>query len=189
MEKKCKDHLGNKYNSIKEMCDAYGINYFLYKTRIRYGWSKKRALTEKKEITDHKGKRYKNVAEMCRAYRISIQLYNIRRENGMSKKEALETKISRIVKKGKKVEDHCGNIFPSVSDMCRHYSISKNNYFQRIKNGWTLEETLTTPIRSNRACVYVCEEVGAGVEDHKGNRFNTVEDMCNYHNVSTNHKP
>ncbi len=183
MKKRCEDHLGNKYNSIQEMCDAHGIDIRIYRARLRYGWTTKRALTEKKEITDHKGKHYKSTSEMCREYHISLQLYEKRRENGMSMQEALETEVSRTIRKGKKIKDHCGNAFPSVNAMCRYYHISQDNYYQRIRSGWSVEDALAVPIRDNRARAYICEETGTGVCDHEGNRFNTVEDMCNYHNI------
>lgn len=44
---KCTDHLGKEYDSKKEMCEAYGINYCTYKKRINRGLSVKDALTKK----------------------------------------------------------------------------------------------------------------------------------------------
>lgn len=37
---------GITYNSINEMCVAYGIIYGTYNTRLKYGWSVEKALTE-----------------------------------------------------------------------------------------------------------------------------------------------
>lgn len=43
--KECRDHKGNVYASINEMCGAYGIPTATYHMRIRRGWALKKALT------------------------------------------------------------------------------------------------------------------------------------------------
>ncbi len=42
--KTCKDHLGNVFSSIKEMCDYYGIDKSTYNGRKRLGWSLQKIL-------------------------------------------------------------------------------------------------------------------------------------------------
>ena len=49
----CKDHLGNKFNSIKSMCDKWGIPNDTYNFRIKNGWSIEDALTKKPEFRKH----------------------------------------------------------------------------------------------------------------------------------------
>lgn len=44
---KCRDHLGNIYNSKTEMCRQYGIPVYVLRSRLNAGWDIKRALTEK----------------------------------------------------------------------------------------------------------------------------------------------
>lgn len=43
----CQDHLGRKYFSKKEMCEAWGIEYSTYVRRERAGWSLEKTLTTK----------------------------------------------------------------------------------------------------------------------------------------------
>ena len=43
--KVCQDHLGNEYDSMLEMTQAYGISYTTYKGRLNIGWSVEKALT------------------------------------------------------------------------------------------------------------------------------------------------
>jgi len=43
--KQITDHLGNKYKTQTEMCKKYGISSATYTSRIKKGWSKKKALT------------------------------------------------------------------------------------------------------------------------------------------------
>lgn len=44
--KPCVDHLGNRYPSVKSMCDHYGIKQNTYYTRLSIGWSIEDALTK-----------------------------------------------------------------------------------------------------------------------------------------------
>ena len=56
--KKCKDHKGNEFNSIVEMCDYWHISpYCFYLRTKKLNWEIKKALTtpqrEKKTKTDN----------------------------------------------------------------------------------------------------------------------------------------
>jgi hypothetical protein len=48
LKKKVKDHLGNEFNSTKEMSEHYNINYLTYMYRRNKGYSLKDALTLEK---------------------------------------------------------------------------------------------------------------------------------------------
>lgn len=41
----CKDHLGNEYSSITEMCEKYGISCSTYRARLKRGMTLRDALT------------------------------------------------------------------------------------------------------------------------------------------------
>lgn len=43
---KCKDHLGNEFDSMTKMCRHYGIELGKYRDRIKLGWTLEDALTE-----------------------------------------------------------------------------------------------------------------------------------------------
>lgn len=51
-------------------------------------------------------------------------------------------------KKDMKTEckDHLGNMYSSITDMCRFYKITRSTYKNRIKLGWSLKDTLTIPM-------------------------------------------
>ena len=54
--------------------------------------------------------------------------------------------------------------------MCNAYHIHKNTFSHRMNHGYSLEEALTTPVKSKT------------VTDHLGNEYQNTEDMCNaYH--------
>ena len=87
------DHLGNRYETLKEMCDTYGITFNNFYARTKAGDSLKEALTKPKGarnlVVDHKGNRYASISEMCSKYGIGTRLYRTRIEEGMSIEEAL----------------------------------------------------------------------------------------------------
>lgn len=63
--------------------------------------------------------------------------------------------------------DHLGNHFSSVSEMMRAYNIPSRVIYQRIqKLGWSLEKTLTTPVRGMKPLVY------------KGRTYRSTRELC-----------
>lgn len=99
LEKPCKDHLGNQYPSITEMCKAYKIKPETYNRRIKvYMWSVEKALTTpvKKNggqyCYDHEGTRFKSESLMCKHWGIERKTYAYRRKKGLSVEEALTNK-------------------------------------------------------------------------------------------------
>ena len=85
---------------------------------------------------------------MCLKYGISAHIFQNRISKGWCLKDALLTPIR--IRKENDVQDHLGNSFDSISDMCRAYLIDKDTYHKRIKRGYTVEEALTTPEDKNK---------------------------------------
>ena len=57
-----------------------------------------------------------------------------------------DTKRTRCVE----CQDHLGQTFPSIRDMCDHWGISYQVYSSRIhREHWSVEMALTTPISDN----------------------------------------
>ena len=61
--------------------------------------------------------------------------------------------------------DHLGNKFESITSMCKHWGIGLRTFQYRMKQGLTLEQTLTTPIKD------------LTVTDHLGNKFESKKAM------------
>lgn len=164
LKKPCTDHLGNSYDSITSMCEAYRINPVTFSKRIQRGKTLEQALTEPvrsrvslcqtNRVTDADGNGFSSVSAMCKHYDIDYTTYVKRRESGMSKKDAL-TVPKRT---HKSCVDHLGNQFKSVADMCRYYDIDYNLYQNRIRIGWSVKEALTLKLR-NRQSNKVCRTV------------------------------
>ena len=174
----CYDHLGNRFNSIADMCKHWGINIGTYKKRVELGWSIEKILTTpvkaskpKEIIRDHLGNRFTSVSAMCKYYNIGVTTYKSRIKSGWDLERALTTTAekSQIY-----CIDHEGNKFESIADMCRYYNISECTYRSRIKNGWSLEKALTTPIK----------QVTGRCKDHLGNSFESISEMCKYYGIN-----
>ena len=172
--KKCKDHLGNEFESIQEMCDHYNINRNNYNTRIKNGWSTEKALTTPVNINfiyDHLGNKYKSIREICNVYNISEKTFRLRMRSGWDIKKILTfgCKKQHMVQ----CVDHLGNEYVSIKDMCRSYGINTATYRQRIARGWDIEKALTYfPIESRVKCV-----------DHLGNKYASKTEMCNKYGI------
>ena len=72
----------------------------------------------------------------------------------------------------KEVQDHLGNTFVSIREMCRQYNIPENRFRNRINRGWALKDALVNDDFLRKKCV-----------DHLGNEFESQGKMCEYWNV------
>ena len=76
-----------------------------------------------------------------------------------------------INKYGKVFQDHLGNVFDSIFQMCSYHSVSVAKYNSRINRGWSIEEALTGEREKKK------------VFDHLGNEFDTKSDMCQHYGI------
>ncbi len=79
-----------------------------------------------------------------------------------------------------KCTDHFGNLFPSERAMCEHYNIRPNTYLQRRQKGLSIEESLSPFRVKYKTCA------GTECEDHLGNKFPSMREMCRHHHVPAN---
>ncbi len=177
------DHEGKEYPSQRAMCRAYGIKVAAFRARLRNGYSLEDALTAAhgahrertaEKVTDYKGEHYTSVKKMCEAYGVNQGTYYSRLNKGMTMEQALS--VNPVRHQGRptvEVTDHKGQTFPSVKAMCDAYGVNYCTYRQRLGNGASLEEALTTP-RGRKGSTM----------DHLGNTYETVKDMCDAYGVS-----
>lgn len=121
---KCKDHLGNEFNSKKDMCEYYGIDYHhVYWKRLKKGCSLEKILTtpvRKIKRAENPDRRDKSLySSSANEY---YELY--KGSNGCC-------------------TDHLGNSYVHADSMCRCWGISRNVFFDRLSNGWSLDKALT----------------------------------------------
>lgn len=143
------DHLGNKFRSVEEMTDYWGISLKAYNKRRDRGWSLEKILTtpvrenpEAKECVDFKGNVFPSMQSMAKEYGVSHAsiLYHTRK--GKTPAEALKHLLTEGKAK-RKVADHKGNSFSSNTEMAKYYNVNFDTFRDRIKRGWSLEEALT----------------------------------------------
>ena len=76
------DHLGNTYPNVKAMATAYGIDAKTYRDRIRRGYTKERALTEKpyeakgNRAADFNGREFRDFKSMCLHWNVKPKTAN-----------------------------------------------------------------------------------------------------------------
>lgn len=171
---KCEDHLRNKYNSKKEMCERWGIPTDTFISRVRHGWTVEAALTTPVNGStihsreDHLGTTFKSKKEMCKHWGISVRSFDERISKGWPLQEALETPIKPGYQKD--IGDHLGNKFESVLKMCKYWGVSFAAYNSRIAKGYTLEQALTIPSGWTNKC-----------KDPNGKEFKSFKAMCNHY--------
>ncbi|SFL54074.1 hypothetical protein SAMN05216390_1435 [Lachnospiraceae bacterium KH1T2] len=141
------DHLGNKFTSLKNMCNHYGIAEDTFKRRYNLRrWTLEESLTRSVKrlggVVDPYGKQYKTITEMCRAFGISEKTYRSRvgklRWNML---RALETETRNIVRGP--YYDHMGEMFKTMDEMCKKWNTSVSTYSNKLKAGYSVKDALT----------------------------------------------
>lgn len=178
---KCKDHLGNEFKSIKDMCKYWNVSYYTVITRLNDGWSVEEALTTPTQnITvkviakDHLGNEFKTITDMTRYWGINAGTFTGRIKKGWSVEDALTTPTQRPKKdkpSREKCKDHLGNEFKTKKAMCEYWNIDFRLFQRRMNDKWPLEKALTTPI-DDTSCI-----------DPLGNKFKSQGEMCRYYNI------
>lgn len=124
-----KDHTGQEFKSISDMCKKWNIGRSTYNARIKQGWTIEKALTTKakkidiiqKEHKDHLGNTYPSLTKMCEHYGITHYTFHTRvNKLGWSVEKALTT--SNTIN-ATTCTDNMGHTFPSLADMCHFYGI------------------------------------------------------------------
>lgn len=169
---KCADHMGNEFDSLAEMANAYGISPGTVYSRLQKGWTVEEALqtvpNSSKACCDHLGREFKSLNELCKFWNISKDTYQRKIRQGWSVEEVLTKK--RVYPPQKKVFDHMGNEFASTSEMCSYWGVNRRTFADRIKSGATVEKALTYKHNA--------------IKDHYGNEFSSIAELCNYWEIS-----
>lgn len=154
-----------EFPSVGTMCKAWGVPVQIYRSRLKYGYSQKEALTGKIEIDgqtvpiltgtqtrpvfDYKGVLFVNARVMAEAHGVNYSTYKRRKALGWSLEECLtpEIKPERVPKYGEHCKepcyDHDGNPFPSKKEMCAAYGVEYKHFQRRITEyGWSLKDAL-----------------------------------------------
>ena len=174
LRKIVKDHKGNEFVTVDEMCKFHNISKRQYMINIRNNCTLEQALTsvtKKEKCKDHLGNEYKSINEMCRAYNTTKTTLRSRIELGWTLREILENPSKKC--NYSKAKDHKGQEFNCIKDMCKAYKISEHTFkHRRQQMKMSLEEALT----GGNMHIVTCK-------DHTGREFGSIFEMCLYWNV------
>ena len=159
-----KDHLGNQYKTVKDMCATWGIPVQTYLSRLKNNYSLENALTLPHHTND--GCRYGDIRTMpirklCRDNNMLVRLFNYRSRHGFTLSECLNPSCI----------DHLGNKFVSWKEMCKYHNIPRSTFESRLDADLSWEEVLSG--RNSKKVV-----------DHTGREFESIESMCEHYGVS-----
>lgn len=177
-----KDHLGNEFPSIAAMASFHGITYKTLQERLKK-MSVKDAIetpvakSTKGPCKDHLGNTYKSKAAMCKAYGIEKSVFFGRINLGWTLEKALTMPDQKYANSAKAITDHMGQKFISVSEMCKHWNITRVTYNARRKAGWSIEDALTTPVKN----ITIAKEPQT---DHLGNTYESLNAMCQAYKIT-----
>lgn len=146
--KRISDHLGNRYRILEDMLNYWGISFKAYKKRKERGWSLEKILTTPIKTTqtahecDFDGKVFPSIILMAKEYGVSHTSILYHMKKGKTPAEALSYLLSNG-RHARIVKDHLGNSFSSKVKMSEHWGVNYDTFRDRIKRGWSLEESLT----------------------------------------------
>lgn len=180
------DHLGQEFPSMSAMAKHWEISNSTLQRRLKtMQLSVKQALTLSTEAcralsrncTDHTGRSFASKADMCKHWKIPSDIYFSRLGIGWSQEKALTTPVNSKPKNAKEITDHEGNRFLSISDMCKHWNMTRSTYNARIKSGWSAKDALTTPQKQ----VNITKQTW---QDHLGNQYESLNQMCKTYGIT-----
>ena len=170
-----KDHLGNTFQTLAEMCKHYNISTTSYRERLKKGLTQKDALTKPKtgfrgyKIKDHLGNEFENLKQMCEFYNITNSIYQDRMKRGWSLEKTLTTpKIQHT-----SITDCNGNTFKNMRELCAYYHIDRKKYYECIKKGMSQEEILVQRKPKSKP-----------VTDHKGHTYPSTSALCRHYGIT-----
>lgn len=170
---------GTIYDSISDMCRAYGTTYKDYYSKTSRGWTKEQTLgieprkgrsVHITRIQGPDGKIYPSIKALCRAYGAQYTRVLNRLNHGWNVEEALTIEKRKNRKKYVRPD---GQEFDSKEEMYRSLGLTRNSYYERLKRGWSKEEALSVPNLADTD-----HKRRASVEAPNGKRYVSKKEMC-----------
>ena len=175
------DHLGNKYPTLKHLCDAYNIEVSAFRYRRNKGWPIKDCIYGRPELTIQNSglklddRQYYNTKAALDKLGIAQSTYHNRIARGWSQDEALGLKKHKYKSECK---DHLGNTYKNMKELADAYNINREVLRTRLKKlNWDMEKALTTPVGKN------IQDVPKEERTFNGKTYKSIIDMCNHLNI------
>jgi hypothetical protein len=135
---------GKKYNTVKELCNEYGIERHYLIKRLKLGMTLDQIIGSKdkrKKSVTYNGKEYDALADLLDEYEISRATYNYRINRGASLSEALQAG-----KNSARSVTYNNTVYASLRELCEVYNIKYVNLRSALtykrKLGMSTEEAI-----------------------------------------------
>lgn len=145
------DGIGHQFKTIENFAKHYNVTPTQLSETLKAGKSihdlVQAPKTDRRQKTykDHYGNTYNCLSDLLAVYDLPKNVYHYRKRQKWAIKDILTTPVDQT--KHKKIfEDHKGNRYVGLQAMLDVYGIARPVYDYRIKNGWSIEKTLTTPV-------------------------------------------
>lgn len=142
------DHLGNEYNSFKEMCEHYHLHDTVVRARLKKNMTLEQALTQKLRCeVEYKGKKYSSLKALC-------DMLNVKRstvEERLRKNKDLETALT-VPLRVQPVE-YKGEKYHSITVFCDTMGINKGSLVYFIKKGLTVEQSADLLLKKKKPII------------------------------------
>ena len=146
---------------IKDLIKKIGISKETLRLRYNKGFTRKEAITQGKHCSIYRVK-YLNFYEVCNCFQISIDCFI---------KGILEDKsYEQIIEENSKVKKikYQGKVYPNYFKLAEDLEMSANLIQNRLKEGYSLEESIAEPYCFSLPDVFV----------FKGKEYRNLEELC-----------
>lgn len=98
--KECKDHKGNEFASLSDMCKFWSVKADVFCARMKRGWTLEKALEtpiqhrhRRKRCIDHTGAEFETIIDMCKHWGIDRRVFTSRIRSNWELEKALTVPV------------------------------------------------------------------------------------------------
>lgn len=175
-----KDHIGNTYAKLEDMCQFWHISLETYHSRKKRKWDIEKILTSKDvywnckptaKPIDHLGNEFTSWAKMCRHYNTTYDRVRRKLEKGWSLEEALTQHTHAPI------IDPFGNHYTTIGLMCSRYQIPVYKFLEEYHNGIPIRKFLMRKPNTELRFEY------RTVMDIDGSIYSSLTELCNKYHI------
>ena len=167
--RKCRDHLGREYRSVRDMIRAWPVTESQYYKRLSRGWSLEKALTVPSggyhPVRDHLGQEFRCARDMAAAWKVGYFTYLARRKYGWS----LERALTEPVRDRCRFPDPAGAGITDPYELSVATGVAAHTIYRRFRTG-----------KSPAEVEFAGNLKRIPSRDHTGRDFPTLRKMAEY---------
>ena len=133
--KKCRDHTGKEFRSVRDMIRAWKVTESQYFKRRSRNWSLEKALTVPSggyhPVRDHLGQEYRCARDMAVAWKVGYAAYCARRKYGWS----IERALTEPVRSRCRFPDPAGAGITDPYELSVATGVAPHTIYRRVREG------------------------------------------------------